>query len=57
MKTKTEQMDSLLNVIRVWIETESGPTCSTFTLPDLSVTIAIRGYKRITLTRSFPKSA
>ena len=50
---KPQPIDELLSLIRTWIETESGPTKATFSIPDLKVQIAIRGYKKLTLERKF----
>lgn len=51
--TKSEELDALLKVIRVWMETESGPTKMTFSHPNLHVQVAVHGYKKLILTRTF----
>lgn len=55
MSAEHSELDNLLNVIRVWMKTESGPTMSKFSHPNLQVQVTIRGYKRLTLERTFPK--
>ena len=49
---KTEPLDALLNVIRTWIETESGPHVK-FSDPCLKLQVTIKGYKKIILERKF----
>lgn len=49
------RIDKLLAVIKAWIETESGPTLMKFHDPELQVQVSIRGYKKITLERTFGK--
>ena len=48
-----KQMAALLNSIKIWIETESGPIHCDFSCPDLQLLVKIRGYKKIVLERSF----
>ena len=48
-----EKMESLLNLIKVWIETESGPVMTKLSMPDLKVSITVRGFKKIILERTF----
>lgn len=54
MTKETKHLDNLLNLIKTWIETESGPTHATLSNPDLQVLVSIRGYKKLILERTFP---
>jgi hypothetical protein len=56
MKSKQKQLESVLALIKTWIETESGPTQCDFSQPDLQLSIKIRGYKRLILERKFEDS-
>jgi hypothetical protein len=47
------QMDNLLDVIKTWLETESGPSLMKFSDPVLKVQVTIHGYKKIILERKF----
>ena len=49
---KTKEINALLNLIKTWIETESGPTHATFSIPNLQVRIKLRGWKKIILERT-----
>jgi hypothetical protein len=49
------ETESILNVIKTWIETESGPTAMKFSIPDLNLQVTIKGYKKIILERTFSK--
>jgi hypothetical protein len=48
-----QTLEKLLDVIRVWIETESGPTYARFNIPSLKLTVTHKGYKKIVLERTF----
>ena len=49
------ELHALLDLIRTWVETESGPTMMTISNQKLNVRISIRGYKKIILERTFGK--
>jgi hypothetical protein len=51
--SEEEKIEKIMEVIRVWIKTESGPTRAVFSVPDLKVKITIKGYKKIILERTF----
>ena len=48
-----KRMAAFLHLIKIWIETESGPIHCDFSYPDLQLLVKIRGYKKIVLERSF----
>lgn len=48
-----DKVSDLLDVIRTWIVTESGPQMAAFSHPELKVKVTIRGYKKIILERTF----
>ena len=56
MTQKAEQVQKVMNLVKTWIETESGPTHCGMSIPDLHLSIKIRGYKKIILERTFPKA-
>lgn len=47
------ELESLLNVIRAWMKTESGPVRMKFSHPNLHVSVTIMGYKKLILERKF----
>jgi hypothetical protein len=55
MSAKDNKLKSLMNLIKTWIETESGPTMMKVSIPDLKVAITIRGFKKIILERTFER--
>lgn len=52
VNTDEKPIDKLLDVIRTWMESESGPTTK-FSHPELQVQVTIRGYKKLILERTF----
>jgi hypothetical protein len=52
LKPNTQQV---LDLIKMWLETESGPTAAKFSIADLHLTISIKGYKKLILERTFPQ--
>lgn len=54
-KPDGDKLQHLLDTIRVWIETESGPMQMKFSIPDLQVSVSFHGYRKIILERTFPK--
>lgn len=54
---KRPEVDKLLDVIKTWLETESGPSAAKFSIPALNVSVTFRGYKKLTLERTFGRRA
>ena len=48
MNDKQKALESLLNVVRVWIETGTGPAMMKIGLPALDVQVTFKG-KRLTI--------
>jgi hypothetical protein len=53
---KTESLQQILNIIKTWIESESGPTLCEFHDPELSLKVKMLGWKKIILERKFGES-
>lgn len=48
-----KELANLLNFIKTWMVTESGPTRMKFSHPALQLSVTIIGYKKIILERNF----
>ena len=49
-------MPTLLDMISVWLVTESGPTRMKISIPELKVRVSFHGSRKIILERTFPKA-